>query len=221
VSFVRIVGLHIRSIELMAMRGLLERFLEHGRRRPAGGFFAAIAKPAPEGLDSAHAYLLGIPQPVIVHRLEEHAIEVGAQVRRGCAVAGFEQDDEGVTVELADGEQLRSRYLVGCDGGRSMVRRLLGVGFAGEGGCCWPAMRHTSIHPSADRASTWAFRTRSTSAGNWPHRSAAGRDHRTGPAPGTSRHHHRLPDADRPGRARTPRHCIRPNPPRYASLPMC
>jgi rifampicin monooxygenase len=131
-SFVRIVGLHIRSLELMAMRGLLERILQHGRRRPAGGFFAAITKPAPEGLDSAHAYLLGIPQPVIVHLLEEHAIELGAQVRRGCVVAGFEQDDEGVTVELADGEQLRSRYLVGCDGGRSTVRKLLGVGFPGE-----------------------------------------------------------------------------------------
>ena len=47
-------------------------------------------------------------------------------------MAGFEQDDEGVTVELADGEQLRSRYLVGCDGGRSTVRKLLGVGFPGE-----------------------------------------------------------------------------------------
>ena len=103
VSFVRIVGLHIRSIELLAMRGLLDRLLERGRQRPVGGFFAAIAKPAPEGLDSAHAYLLGIPQPVIVHLLEEHAIELGAQVRRGCAVADFEQDDEGVTVELADG----------------------------------------------------------------------------------------------------------------------
>src|SRR5438874_7230809 len=67
VSFVRIVGLHIRSIELMAMRGLLDRILEHGRQRPAGGFFAAITKPAPKGLDSAHAYLLGIPQPVLVH----------------------------------------------------------------------------------------------------------------------------------------------------------
>jgi 2-polyprenyl-6-methoxyphenol hydroxylase-like FAD-dependent oxidoreductase len=132
VSFVRIVGLHIRSIELMAMRGLLERILEHGRQRPAGGFFAGINKPAPEGLDSAHAHLLGIPQPVIVRLLEEHAIELGAQVRRGCAVTGFEQDDEGVTVELAGGEQLRSRYLVGCDGGRSTVRKLLGVGFPGE-----------------------------------------------------------------------------------------
>ncbi|MBO4207949.1 rifampin monooxygenase [Micromonospora echinofusca] len=132
VSLVRIVGLHIRTIELMAMRGLLERILEHGRRRPAAGFFAAITKPAPKGLDSAHAYLLGIPQPVVVRLLEEHAIELGAQVRRGCAVAGFAQDDEGVTVELADGEQLRSRYLVGCDGGRSTVRKLLGVGFPGE-----------------------------------------------------------------------------------------
>ncbi len=131
-SFVRIVGLHIRSLELMAMRGLLDRMLEHGRQRPAGGFFAAITKPAPEGLDSAHAYLLGIPQPVVVGLLEAHATQLGAQVRRGCAVAGFEQDDEGVTVELADGEQLRSRYLVGCDGARSTVRKLLGVGFPGE-----------------------------------------------------------------------------------------
>ncbi|MER5647559.1 rifampin monooxygenase [Streptosporangium sp. NPDC002524] len=131
-SFVRIVGLHVRSLELMAMRGLLERVLPHGRRRPAGGFFAAIPKPAPEGLDSAYAYLLGIPQPVIVRLLEEHALELGARVRRGRAVAGFEQDDEGVTVELSDGERLRSRYLVGCDGARSTVRKLLGVGFPGE-----------------------------------------------------------------------------------------
>ncbi|MEV0241642.1 rifampin monooxygenase [Streptomyces sp. NPDC050674] len=132
VSFVRIVGLHMRSLELMAMRGLLDRLLEHGRQRPAGGLFAGIDKPAPKGLDSAYAYLLGIPQPVIVHLLEEHAVQLGAQVRRGRAVAGFQQDDEAVTVRLADGEQLRSRYLVGCDGARSTVRKLLGVGFPGE-----------------------------------------------------------------------------------------
>ncbi|MDR6978381.1 2-polyprenyl-6-methoxyphenol hydroxylase-like FAD-dependent oxidoreductase [Streptomyces sp. 3330] len=130
--FVRIVGLHIRSLELMAMRGLLERIRPHGRQRPAGGFFAAIDKPAPQGLDSAHAYLLGIRQPVLVRLLEEHATALGAHVRRGCAVADLEQDDAGVTVGLADGEKLRSRYLVGCDGGRSTVRKLLGVGFPGE-----------------------------------------------------------------------------------------
>jgi 2-polyprenyl-6-methoxyphenol hydroxylase-like FAD-dependent oxidoreductase len=131
-SFVRIVGLHIRSIEVMAMRGLLDRILERGRRRPAGAYFAGITKPAPKGLDSAYAYLLGIPQPVIAALLEEHAIELGAQVWRGAAVAGFEQDDQGVTVELVNGERLRSRYLVGCDGARSTVRKLLGVGFPGE-----------------------------------------------------------------------------------------
>nr|WP_264159708.1 rifampin monooxygenase [Actinomadura montaniterrae] len=131
-SFVRIVGLHIRSLELMAMRGLLERVLERGRRRPAAGFFAAINKPAPKDLDSAHAYLVGIPQPVIVRLLEDHAIQLGAQVRHGSEVTGLDQDDEGVTVELADGERLRTRYLVGCDGGRSTVRKLLGVGFPGE-----------------------------------------------------------------------------------------
>ena len=130
--YVRIVGLHIRSLELMAMRGLLDRVLRHGRRRPAGGFFAAIPKPAPTGLDSAHAYLVGIPQPVIVRLLEEHAVRLGARVRRGSAVTAVEQDDEGVTVELAGGERLRSRYLVGCDGARSTVRTALGVGFPGE-----------------------------------------------------------------------------------------
>jgi rifampicin monooxygenase len=131
-SFVRILGLHIRTLELMAMRGLLERVLPHGRRRPAGGFFAGIPGPPPAGLDSAHAYLLGIPQPVIDRLLEEHAVEQGAQVRRGRTVADLEQDEEGVTVELSGGERLRTRYLVGCDGARSTVRKRLGVGFPGE-----------------------------------------------------------------------------------------
>ena len=128
-SFVRVVSLHTRSLELMAMRGLLGRFLERGRKRPVGGVFAAIGKPAPEGMD---AYLLGMPQPVVERLLEAHALDLGAEIRRGAAVSGFEQDDDGVTVELADGEQLRSRYLVGCDGARSTVRKLLGVGFPGE-----------------------------------------------------------------------------------------
>ncbi|MBM7775244.1 2-polyprenyl-6-methoxyphenol hydroxylase-like FAD-dependent oxidoreductase [Actinokineospora baliensis] len=126
-SFARVVSLHVRSLELMAMRGLLDRLLERGRRRPLAGVFAAIPKP-PTGDD----YLLGIPQPVIDRLLEEHAAGLGAQVRRGCAVTGLEQDDEGVTVELAGGERLRSRYVVGCDGARSTTRKLLGVAFPGE-----------------------------------------------------------------------------------------
>ncbi|WP_246497314.1 FAD-dependent monooxygenase [Sphaerisporangium rubeum] len=131
-SSVRVVGLHIRSLELLAMRGLLDRVLPQGRRRPAGGFFAAIPAPVPQGLDSAYAFLLGIQQPVIVRLLEEHATGLGARVLRGRAVTGVEQDGDGVTVELAGGERLRSRYLVGCDGSRSTVRKLLGVGFPGE-----------------------------------------------------------------------------------------
>ncbi|MFY1614910.1 rifampin monooxygenase [Micromonospora sp. WMMD736] len=130
--FVRSLGLHARSIEIMDQRGLLERFLAVGTRHPLGGYFAAIPKPPPSGLDSAHAYVLGIPQTTTDRLLEEHAVEVGVEVRRGSAVVGLHQDDDGVTVELADGTRLRSRFVVGCDGGRSTVRRLLGVGFPGE-----------------------------------------------------------------------------------------
>ena len=106
-SFIRIVALHIRSLELMAMRGLLEPMLEHGRQRPTGAFFAGIPKPPPPtGLDPRMPTCSGCPQPVIEQLLEDHAIALGAEVRHGRAVAGFEQDPDGVTVELADGQQL-------------------------------------------------------------------------------------------------------------------
>jgi 2-polyprenyl-6-methoxyphenol hydroxylase-like FAD-dependent oxidoreductase len=130
--FVRALGLHVRSIEVMDSRGLLERFLAHGRKYPLGGFFAGIEKPAPERLDTAHGYVLGIPQTITDRLLEERATELGAKIRRGCTLVGLSQDDDGVTAQLADGTQLRSRYLVGCDGGRSTVRKLLGVRFPGE-----------------------------------------------------------------------------------------
>lgn len=132
-AYVRSLGLHVRSIEVMDQRGLLERFLAHGQRYPlGGGFFAAIDKPAPDRLDTAHGYVLGIPQPVTDRLLAEHAAELGAEIRRGCELAGLSQDEQGVSAELADGTQLRARYLVGCDGGRSTVRKLLGVGFPGQ-----------------------------------------------------------------------------------------
>ncbi|MGM9336470.1 rifampin monooxygenase [Streptomyces murinus] len=129
---VRALGLHARSIEVLDQRGLLERFLAQGRKYPLGGFFAGIRKPSPTGLDTAHPYVLGIPQPVTDRLLAEHATELGAEIRRGGEVVGLSQDEDGVTVELADGTRLRSRYLVGCDGGRSTVRKLLGVAFPGE-----------------------------------------------------------------------------------------
>ncbi|MCG5214734.1 rifampin monooxygenase [Streptosporangium sp. KLBMP 9127] len=130
--YVRALGLHVRSIEVMDQRGLLERFLAHGRRYPVGGFFAGITKPSPNRLDTAHGYVLGIPQTITERLLAEHAAELGAEIRGGCELVGLGQDEHGVTAELADGTQLRSRYLVGCDGGRSTVRKLLGVGFPGE-----------------------------------------------------------------------------------------
>ncbi|MGW1493794.1 rifampin monooxygenase [Streptomyces sp. NPDC002402] len=130
--FVRALGLHARSVEVMDQRGLLERFLALGRQYPVGGFYAGIPKPSPERLDTAHPYVLGIPQTITDRLLTEHATEVGVDIRRGCELVGLSQDDDGVTAELADGTQLRSRYLVGCDGGRSTVRKLLGVGFPGE-----------------------------------------------------------------------------------------
>ena len=130
--FVRSLGLHVRSIEIMDQRGLLERFLANGRQYPLRGFFAGIEKPSPERLDTAHGYVLAIPQTITDRLLAEHAAEVGTEIRRGCELVGLSQDEDGVSVELADGTQLRSRYLVGCDGGRSTVRRLLGVGFPGE-----------------------------------------------------------------------------------------
>ncbi|RKT83679.1 2-polyprenyl-6-methoxyphenol hydroxylase [Saccharopolyspora antimicrobica] len=129
---VRAGGLHVRSIELMDQRGLLERFLALGTRHETGGFFAGIDKPWPERMDTAHGYVLGIPQPVVDRLLAERAVELGAEIRRGCEVTGLSQDEDGVTAELADGTQLRSRYLVGCDGGRSAVRKMLGIGFPGE-----------------------------------------------------------------------------------------
>jgi rifampicin monooxygenase len=130
--YVRSLGLHVRSIEVMDQRGLLERFLANGKQYPVGGFFAAIDMPAPERLDTAHAFTLGIPQTTTDRLLAEHAAEVGAEIRRGCELVGLDQDEHGVTAELADGSQLLARYLVGCDGGRSTVRKLLGVAFPGE-----------------------------------------------------------------------------------------
>ncbi|MGW3508662.1 rifampin monooxygenase [Streptomyces sp. NPDC000994] len=125
-------GLHTRSVEMMDQRGLLDRFLAVSEKFQAGGFFGGIHKPWPDRLDTAHPYGLATPQPVTERLLDERALELGAEIRRGREVVGLCQDEDGVTVELADGTHLRSRYLVGCDGGRSTVRKLLGVGFPGE-----------------------------------------------------------------------------------------
>lgn len=128
----RAQGLHARSVEVMDQRGLLERFLAEGRKFSVGGLFAGIVTPWPERADTAHPYGLAIPQADTERLLAAWATESGAEIRRGCELVGLEQDAAGVTAELGDGSRLRARYLVGCDGGRSTVRRLLGVDFPGE-----------------------------------------------------------------------------------------
>ncbi|MEU8677642.1 rifampin monooxygenase [Streptomyces sp. NPDC048560] len=125
-------GLHTRSVEVMDQRGLLDRFLAVSEKFQVGGLFGGIMKPWPDGLDTSHPYGVATPQPVTERLLNERALELGTEIRRGCEVVGLSQDDEGVSVELADGTQLRSRYLVGCDGGRSLVRKQIGVDFPGE-----------------------------------------------------------------------------------------
>ncbi|MFJ8660594.1 rifampin monooxygenase [Streptomyces sp. NPDC093795] len=125
-------GLHARSVEMMDQRGMLDRFLEVSPKFQVGGLFGGIMKPWPTSLDTAHPFGVAVPQPVTERLLDERARELGTEIRRGCEVVGLSQDEDGVTVELADGPRLRSRYVVGCDGGRSAVRKLIGVDFPGE-----------------------------------------------------------------------------------------
>ena len=130
---VRSLGLHPRSIEILDQRGLLDRFLAAGTRYPgAGGQFAGIVPTRPVTLASTHDYILGIPQPVTDRILTERAAELGAELRRGADVTEIEQDADGVHVRLVDGTEVDARWLVGCDGGRSLVRRQLGIGFPGD-----------------------------------------------------------------------------------------
>ena len=128
---VRSLGIHARTIELLDQRGILDRFLAAGTKHPVGGYFAGIQKPAGVRLDTAHNYVLSIHQPVTDRLLEEWAIEVGADVRRGVEVRGLTDHGSYIAVET-DGGELTGQFLVGCDGGRSTVRKLVGIDFVGE-----------------------------------------------------------------------------------------
>ncbi|MDM7988872.1 FAD-dependent oxidoreductase [Arthrobacter sp. zg-Y877] len=132
-TVVRAGGLHARSLEILDARGLVQPFLDHGSKYPLSGFFAGILKDAPEDLETTHPYVLGIPQPLTEQLLTGQALAAGVELMRGQGVVGFSQDGSGVTVTLANGGRFRARYMVGCDGGRSTVRKLLGIGFPGEG----------------------------------------------------------------------------------------
>ena len=80
-----------------------------------------------------HNYGLGLWQNHIERILAGWVGELAVPIHRGREVTGFAQDDTGVDVELSDGQSLRAEYLVGCDGGRSLVRKAAGIEFPGLG----------------------------------------------------------------------------------------
>lgn len=122
-------GLHARTIEVLDQRGVAERFLEAGYTVPALGY-AAIPLDITD-VPSRHNYVLALWQSAFEPILAEWVAELGVATLRGREVAGFVQDDTGVEVALSDDSALRAHYLVGCDGGRSLVRKAAGIDFAG------------------------------------------------------------------------------------------
>ena len=73
--------------------------------------------------------MLGIPQPQTERLLAEHAVGLGAQLRRGCALVDVDHNEDGVTAALSDGTTVRARWLVGCDGAGSPIRKALEIPF--------------------------------------------------------------------------------------------
>ena len=122
-------GLHSRTIEVLDQRGIADRFLEEGQAMQVQGF-AGIALDISD-FPTRHNYGLALWQSHVERLLAAWVSELGVPIAREREVTGFAQDDTGVDVELSDGQSLRADYLVGCDGGRSVVRRAAGIEFAG------------------------------------------------------------------------------------------
>jgi 2-polyprenyl-6-methoxyphenol hydroxylase-like FAD-dependent oxidoreductase len=122
-------GLHSRTIEVLDQRGIAERFLPQGQVMQIAGF--AMIPLDISDFPTRHNYGLALKQEGIERTLAAWASELRVPIYRGLEVTGFAQDDTGVDVELSDGRSLRATYLVGCDGGRSLIRKKAGIGFPG------------------------------------------------------------------------------------------
>src|SRR5712672_46275 len=121
-------GLHSRTIEVLDQRGIADRFLSQGQVHQVVGFHIPLDI---SDFPSRHNYVLGLRQNHIERILAGWVYELGVPIYRARDVTGFAQDGTGVDVALSDGESLRAEYLVGCDGGRSLIRKAAGIEFPG------------------------------------------------------------------------------------------
>ena len=122
-------GLHARTLEVFDQRGIADRFLAEGQVTQVTAF--AQVRLDISDFPTRHPYGLGLWQNHIERILAGWVGELPVTFYRGIEVTGFTQDDTGVDVALSDGQRLRAQYLVGCDGGRSLVRKAAGIEFPG------------------------------------------------------------------------------------------
>jgi len=122
-------GLHSRTIEVLDQRGIADRFLSQGQVAQVAGF--AWIRLDISDFPTRHNYGLGLWQKHIERILAGWVGELKVPTYRGREVTGIAQDGTGVDVELSDGQSLRAAYLVGCDGGRSLIRKAAGIDFPG------------------------------------------------------------------------------------------
>src|SRR4051794_1082485 len=122
-------GLHSRTIEVLDQRGIADRFLSEGQVAQVGQFSGVRLDIS--DFPTRHPYTLGLWQNHIERILAGWISDLAVTIYRGREVTGFAQDDTGVDVELSGGQSLRAEYLVGCDGGRSLVRKAAGIEFPG------------------------------------------------------------------------------------------